>query len=246
LITASVLLILATFEVFIYTVNRRNYERAEALLDDVRQWRLGESTSLDTKQTRIAYGAIKNPDAAIGPILEQSYTIYVSNILYSIALNYHGLWRLGVRPSGVRVNFRFRDDRLSNVNYLLYTAVVDSSGTTKQLSADVEMRENIQDEKNANFGVGFRKRGTPPIALQTDADSEDQLGALISPKATKQERNAAFNFDPSCAFRLGGCQAVCQLMPAVWRELLTRLDTKQLSILDEQVKNRSCFLQKQH
>jgi hypothetical protein len=83
------------------------------------------------------------------------------------------------------------------------------------------------------------------FALQTDADSEDQLGALISPKATEQERNAAFNFDPSCAFRLRGCQAVCQLMPAVWRELLTRLDTKQLSIIEEQVNNRSCFLQKQ-
>jgi hypothetical protein len=234
----SLVLVSTAFELVLYMANLSTRHQAESLLTAVGHLRLGESTLTDTRRVRLDYKARKNPDAYIGSIAQQSYTIGVSNdIVNIIGFKYPVLWRFGVKPSAATVNLRYRGEKLTYLDYAFGTPVLKAPSQPTYLIAAATIEE--QDDRygpRPNYYVGYSMRPSS-IAGTT---SEFRFGAVITPKATDGERNAAFDFDLSCLSSLGGCQALCEIMPSVWREALRRYKNKEISLPEQELENPRC------
>ena len=234
----SALLILTAFELVLHMANLRTRNQAESLLAAIGHLRPGESTLDDTRQIRIDFRARKNPDAYIGAAAEQSYTIGVSNdIVNRIGFKYPRLWPLGVKPSAVAVNLRYRDKKLTYLDYGFATPVLQASSQPTYLTAEARIEEvDSRYGLRPNYYVGYSLRPSS-IAGTT---SEGRFGAFITSRATDEERNAAFKFDLSCLSSLRGCQVVCEIMPAAWNEAVQRSLKKEISLPDEWLESPRC------
>jgi hypothetical protein len=237
-IAAGVVLAATLAEIGMFIANVRTRRKAETLLFAIRQLRLGESTLSSTQKLRIDYGASINDNAAItGSAPEQLYTITLSNgTLSAASFTFPRLWRLGLKPWAVRVELRYREEKLVFLRYLVGTPVLTASGEPIELVAETSVRADRSLEQHRNYGVGYFMR---PSSIATKA-SELHFGAVLTPEATQDERDTAFDFDLSCLSTFRGCQAACEIMPSVWREAKRRNENKEISLPDELLENARC------
>ena len=217
------LIALALAELGGYVGNVLTRRKAEILLGAVRQLRVGESTLSTTENIRTEFGARRlNVSPVVGSAPEQRFQIFLGNYsLNNLKLKFPGLWRFGLRPSGVEVEFRYQEQKLVSAVYMVDTPVFTSYGEPVELVAGTEVGEGRGVEPQENFRPVYRIR---PSLLVGKA-YEVRLGSLLGSGATKEERSAAFDFDLSCISTFRGCEAFCQIMPSVWREQRVRTRT---------------------
>jgi hypothetical protein len=236
LLFLSFILFAITGKLALYITNLRTRHRAESLLIAVEHLRLGQSTFTDTQPLRFEYNAGKNPDAHIGAVAEQSYSINVSSdILKTLGLKYPGFMRFGVRPSAIQVNLHYRAEKLSYVSYTFYSAALSASGRPRILSAEIR----LQELDNSPFQIFAGRRNMWTFGEQ--GENDQVLAVALTPKATIEEHKVAFGFDLSCMSTLRGCEALCEMMPSVWREALRRNANKQLLLPQELLQDPRCF-----
>jgi len=143
----------------------------------------------------------------------------------------------GVKPSAVAVNLRYRGKKLTYLDYGFATPVLQASSQVTYLTAEARIEEvDSRYGLRPNYYVGYSLRPSS-IAGTT---SEGRFGAVITSRATDEERNAAFKFDLSCLSSLRGCQVVCEIMPSAWNEAVQRSLKKEISLPDEWLENPRC------
>jgi hypothetical protein len=239
---ASLLALGITCEVAIHAANLRTRHRAEDLLDEVRLWRLGETTFSSTGKARANYNARQDfVNSVGGSVPERDYSISLANgVLNTLALEHPRFWRFGVKPSGVLVIFRFREEKLSYLSYALDIPVVGATGRPSELTAQVRLQEQSGFEEHPNYhiGVGWR----PSSLFGKYGDGALDLATIVTPKARQAESNAAFDFHLSCLSSFRGCQALCEIMSSVWQEALRRNENKEISLPKELIQIPECSL----
>jgi hypothetical protein len=124
------------------------------------------------------------------------------------------------------VNLRYRDEKLIFLRYLIGSAV-SSSGKIVDLLAETIVEEDRGSEQHPAFGAIYRTR--PALGGWVN-ETELQFGAILTSKATPEERDAGFDFDLSCMSSFGGCQRFCELMPSVWRAATREYQNKEISL----------------
>jgi hypothetical protein len=142
---------------------------------------------------------------------------------------------LGLRPSAVEVELRYKEEKLTYCAYMVDTAVFTSSGKPSELIAAASVGERTTDA-GGDFNVGFRIH---PSSFAAHAD-EVRFGGSLTPTATEREHNMAFAFDLSCLSSFRGCQALCEMTPVVWNEALRQQKNKEISLPEEELDNPRC------
>jgi hypothetical protein len=237
LLLAASLLAAALTETIIYVENTRARNRAEDLLVAVRQLRVGESTFSDTKDLRIQFHARKIFVSPVsGSLPQQGFQIFISNFpLNNLKRRVPSLWRLGLRPWAVEVDLRYQEEKLIYLSYVVDTPVIGRSGEPLELIAGATVGQRTSQE-GGDFNVGYRMH---PSSFAPHAH-EIRFGGSLTPTATQQERDAAFDFNLSCLSSVRGCQALCEIMPSVWREALRMYNNKEMSLPAEELENPKC------
>jgi hypothetical protein len=146
------------------------------------------------------------------------------------------LWRLGLRPWAVEVDLRYQQEELIYLSYAVDTPVIARSGEPLELIAGATVGQRTSQE-GGDFSVGYRMH---PSSFAAHAH-EIRFGGSLTPTATQQERDAAFDFNLSCLSSLGGCHALCEMMPSVWREAVRRYNNKEISLPEEEMENPECL-----
>jgi len=237
---AAVLFLMALIlEVSIYVANTRTRQKSEALLTAIRQLRVGESTLSSTEKLLVEFGAVSSPTSPLpGLTRATEYQISVLNRLIPLQYRHRGLWRLGLglKPTITSAQLEYRDGTLVSVTYRVDTPVFTHTGEGVQLVALTAIEEDRGTEPRSHMRPYYellngRNRGKFYGV---------QLGAVLSPNATPDQRNAAFDFDLSCISSLRGCQAFCEIMPSVWREAKRTYETHAPPMVQELLDNPSC------
>jgi hypothetical protein len=142
-IAVGLLLSAALAGLAIYVANGRTRRQAEALLSSIRRLNLGKTTLDDSRPIRIEYGAKTDPLFAVsGSTPERSYSIgRYNDIASALSLNVPGLVRFGVLPSGILVNLRYREEKLSYLSYSFHTAALSATGRPREIAAEVQFQE---------------------------------------------------------------------------------------------------------
>lgn|SRR5208283_1885076 len=233
-IVAGLLLATALVELGIYIGNVRTRHKAEALLSAIRQLRVGESTLSTTENIRMEFRAMKLDVSPVsGSPTEQRFQILVSDPLNNSKYEFPSLWRFGLRPSATVVELRYQEEKLISVVYMLDTPVFTSSGEPVELVAGTAVGENREAVPNPNLSAVYTIRPSSLIgkALQV------RLGGVLTSRATQEERDAAFDFDLSCISSVRGCEAFCQIMPAVWRLAVRTYPNNETPLLVQELLN---------
>jgi hypothetical protein len=225
-------------ELGIYLDNVGTRREAEALLNAIHQLRVGESTLSSTESFRIGFRA---RTVAVSPVSgtppQQRYEIIVANVsLYKLKLKFPSLWGFGLRPTSVEADLTYQNERLISVGYMLHAPALTSSGEPVELVPGVAVEKDSDGEHHSNFSVVYRIRPSPIAAKALEV----RFGALLTSRATQEEREAAFDFDLSCISSLRGCQAFCQMVPSVWREASRRFENKEISLPKEVLETSLC------
>ena len=117
------------------------------------------------------------------------------------------------------------------------TAVVPASAAPRELSAEVRVQEDGGFVPYRDYSIGFDMR---PTSIVANGDGQYRLVAIITSKATDEERDAAYNFDLSCLSSLQGCRALCEIMPSVWNEAIRRSRNNEISLPKDELENPRC------
>ena len=229
-VVAGLVLSVTLVELGVYIANLKTQRREDALLKRIENFRIGETTWDESQPIRIAYGAITD-QGSTGPMPERLYSILVVNSLVNrMAFKFRRLWPLGLRPSGVELDLRYREEKLSYLRYTFFTAALSPSGRPRILTAEVRLQQRgdqpFQDHGDYHIGAGPKNSWT----FGKQGETDQILVAFVTPEATDEERKAAFGFDLSCMSALGGCRALCEMMPSVWKEALRRYCQLRLKI----------------
>jgi hypothetical protein len=135
------------------------------------------------------------------------------------------------------VNLRYRDEKLIFLRYLIGSAVFTSSGKIVDRLAETIVEEDRGSEQHPAFRAIYRTR---PALGGWANETELQFGAILTSKATPDERDAGFDFDLSCMSSFGGCQRFCELMPSVWRAAMREHQNKEISLPPEVLGDPKC------
>ena len=112
-----------------------------------------------------------------------------------------------------------------------------SAGAPKELAAMARVRDYPGLVPGPDYNIGYDLR---PSSIMPHASGLFRLGAVITPKATEQQRNSAFDFDLSCFSTLHGCRSLCEVMPNVWKEAIQRSLKKEITLPAEELENPAC------
>jgi hypothetical protein len=147
--------------------------------------------------------------------------------------------RFGLRPSAVVADLRYRNERLSYLSYSFDTLGLTSSGRPRELLAEVRFQDHTNFEQHESYHVGMDLSLVHSL-YGKQGDGKLRLVAIVTPQATGEERNSAFDFDLSCISTFRGCRAACEVMPSVWKEALRRSQNKEISLPQEELENPVC------
>jgi hypothetical protein len=195
-----------------YVANFRAASRAKGLLRDVSAMKLGITTDEEVQRIVRRYGG--NVGSRFGMERCESfaprwvpYTVDVESkvlnslgerdLLHGTALRHFGasMWR-------VSASFGIDDrGRLSCVEYQVRSEPVDSDFV--RVSAIYSLPYSASD--TTAYDVGFR-----------DVHYVRNLSAAATTNASVEQQERIFDFDLDCLARIGGCRAVCEIMPSAW------------------------------
>jgi hypothetical protein len=122
-----------------------------------------------------------------------------------------------LKTLGAVVDLRYRDEKLTSIRYGIHTLALEDDHQGNR-NAEVTFQEDSHFEENRNYHIRAG-RGPGP--------AEFGIAVFITPEATEQQRDAAFDFDLSCSSRFGGCPEPCELMPAAWKEAVRRYENNE-------------------
>lgn len=185
----------------------RDARRAEALLNDVRSLRVGESRPNDVQRIIQKYGsnqgeAVTYTDSGCPPGDGVSYWINVGHkVLFNWGLDFPSLGFV-FRPRAAYANLLVKGGKLCWVKYGVDT-----------WPAPHERPLKVQ---GAVISAEYAFPGTPPFRVQDEGGNIVWFDVQATSEAQPEDRQKALAFDLSCLRRFGGCRAVCELMPAAW------------------------------
>jgi len=227
----ALVLLLVAVESLVFILTLRSQRKAEALLREVRGLSVGESSEEDVLSIVRRYGG-ENGSTASG------YCSAIGGETHSVGVSNNFLNRLGVkmpllRPFGNpfwRVNATFVIQ-----NGLLCFASYDYEGFLGDgdwsVSADVYSRQS------------FPKYPDAPEAYEILAGTfrhDRSFRTTVTPDATAEQREHAFDLDLSCITRFGECRQPCELMPSVWLDDQRIARERGLSLPSDEINDPRC------
>ena len=190
----------------VYVINLRTERRAEALLSDARALELGKSTDADVQGILARYGESEGHASGFcDPLHETSRMVDISDSY----LNLMGGKDRALRPFGNRfwhVSVFFVTNRgyLCALLYRLRAALPDGR---REVAVDVSYVESSSHLAYAG----------EPYAISNYIFKNDLWTRItITPEASEEQREHAFDFDLSCFTGHAGCRAGCEIVPAAW------------------------------
>jgi hypothetical protein len=208
-----VLLILAAGCV-IRIIYLRDARRAEALLNDVRSLRVGESSASDVQGVVEKYGGFEYPGGSADPgcpAPDNSYHAGVTHVLLNrFALRFPALWFV-IRPRGVGAEFLLKSGRLCYLSY-----GVDTFPAPHQWLLTVS--GSMIPVGSGEFPSGYNL----PYRTLEATGNHNILNAQATSDAPLEDRRKVFAFDLSCLSRFGGCRSACELLPSAWLDWQTQ------------------------
>jgi hypothetical protein len=198
----SCLILIALGTCLVYVVNLRTERRAQALLNDARTLELGKSTEADVRRILTRYGESEGHASGFcDPLHETSHMVDISNPY----LNLMGGETRALRPFGnrfwhVSVFFVTSHGYVCAVLYRVQAALPHG---VREVAID--LRYIDANHAGEPYGV-------------SNYIYKDLLWTRITvtPQATEEQRNHAFDFDLSCLTGHVGCQAGCEITPSAW------------------------------
>lgn len=224
----SVLLFLSA-ETLIYAANLRTRHHAEALLQDVRTIRVGESTSAEVLRIVQHYPAVGSGSSS-SCASDESHSIRIANDTVN-RLGFAVPWLriLGARPSGIVVMFLLKSGRVCYMSYGFGAAV-------SVLDLEAEAIERVFD---CDVNAPDYSRGACYFTSEGAERIYRRLTAEVSNLANSPQRQHAFGFDLSCLTSIRGCQNLCEMNPSVWKDYLARAGSEGWA-LPPQANNSRC------
>jgi hypothetical protein len=213
---------LGASRIFLAVLNHESRKAAEALLRDVRPFKVGEATLADLRPVLDRYDWIehKGPDE-LGKCNGPRYQLGQDG--RDVTGGYEVLarmpwWAFGVPVIrwGLVAVLDFDEGKLCTKVFAAQVwipahfgaDVWEPSQSEKTIMGVEESSRNSWQSHEMNYFLGINRR------------SYDLL-VMMTPQATVQERSKAFNFDLSCLTSFGVCKR-CQVMPSVWRDAAIR------------------------
>jgi hypothetical protein len=238
-ITAGFILTAAIAEITVYSINRESRGKAESLLRKVEALQIGKTTLEDCRPILTEYTEVPTNVSGGGRSEEVLYSVAVVNRSLNNTVSAHPhLWILGLKPSAVTVDLSFQEKRLTHISYRVDTvSALTPFGTRAEIVAVIQVQSEEIHGLDPNYYVGY---GIRPSSL-APLTKEYGLGSIITPSATNDAHNAAFDFDLSCMSSLRGCRAPCELLPSVWKEVKRRSGNNQFSLSQEVLEDSKCF-----
>jgi hypothetical protein len=202
----SCLVLIALAVCLVYVMNWRTERTAEAFLSDARALELGKSTDADVQRILARYGESGGHASGFcDPLHETSRMVDVSNSY----LNLMGGKDRALRPFGNRfwhVSVFFVTSRgyVCAVLYRLIAALPDGS---REVAVDVSYVESSSHSAYA---------GEPHVVSNYIYKDLLWTRITVTPEASEEQREHAFDFDLSCFTGHVGCRAGCEIVPATW------------------------------
>jgi hypothetical protein len=199
-------------ELLIYAANLRTRHQAEALLQEVRTIRVGESTSADVLRIVQHYPSAL-PGSASSCASDESHSIRIGDdVINRLGFAVPWLRILGARPSGAVAMFLLKKGQVCYVSYSFGAAV-------SNLDLDAEVTETV-------FNCNVNATGYSLEACYSVDEGASRLSrrltAKISNLASAQQRQHAFGFNLACLTSIRGCQQLCEMNPSVWNDVLAQ------------------------
>lgn len=183
--------------------------RAVRLIESVRKFKIGVTSSEEVRQLSERYGGEFHPAQSTNVPLTnaQSYVLTVWSPYVLIRGNALPMPGPGLRIWGVMAMLYIEDGHLAEVH--LMVAVRRSDGL--DLSSNVEVRKNLMvgPEGATYYVVEPHVTGPPTEALRAE----------VSPGASSEERRKAFDFNTNCLTSFRECRHVCEVSPGAWKDL---------------------------
>lgn len=207
-LASLLILVVVAAECVSYAANLWAVENAKDLLRDVRGVKLGITTDEEVQRIVRRYGG--NVGSRFGTERCESfaprwkpYAVDVeSKVLHSLGQRDLFLGRFGATTWRVSASFGIDDQgRLSCVDYQVRSAPIRSDSV--RVSAIYSRPYSASD--TTAYDVGFR-----------DVHYVRNLSAAATTNASAERQERIFDFDLDCLARIGGCSAVCEIMPSAW------------------------------
>ena len=215
---------LAAFCILLVVENWSSRRTAESLLRYVRSVKVGETTLADVKpildRKGWEEGGLRvSPPRCAGPTY--STGTGTPQLFWSVGLWIPGLMRWLVSVGFIRVwgattNWVFEEGKLCEIYFRI--TVLGFRGE----SVGWEIRESTiarraYDYHPLYFGDNYYVVINPVVKPWIRS-----LWVRLTPQATAQERQLAFDVDLSCLTSFGGCKKLCKVMPSAWRDSAVR------------------------
>jgi hypothetical protein len=190
----------------------RNARRADALLNDVRSLRVGESPTADVQRIVQKYGGFRGdtqprPGASTDgcPEPNQSYNVGVGNdALFALGQRFPSLW-FAIRPRGAGATFLVKAGKLCWLEYDV-SSFFERNEWPLQVQATMLMAGSW----------------VVPYSTFEASGNIHTLLARATSDAPLEDRHKALAFDLSCLKKFDGCRTACELLPSAWLDWQTQ------------------------
>jgi hypothetical protein len=230
-IIASLVFLAAAAECASYVANYRAAAKARSLLKDVRSLQPGRSTLEQVQQIVRRYGATNSrfwlgQCESMNPYWKPYATTVQSTILNRLGefdrMHDSSLRQFGANQWIVAASFGVdQQGRLSCINIDVRSVPLRHDA----VDATAHYSRPYSSSDTRTYGVGYS--GVHAIRA---------LGAGATTNATPEQVKHLFDFDLSCLTQMGGCKAVCKVMPAAWRDYRREARQKKLALTADQLR----------
>jgi len=184
----------------------RNRARAESLLRQVETIRVGGSTKSDVRRIFSGYPSEEfQALSSLCPHADSNLSVYVrSEFLNRISNALPQLRMIGLAPWGAGATVLFEQGKVCNFDYSFGAPLPD-----KSQELDVTLTGTLLEgeDSHVKFGSYWSRYSLVRGHIHS-------FKVHISPDAIPDERRKAFDFNLSCVSRVGGCRAICEVMPS--------------------------------
>jgi hypothetical protein len=186
----------------LFTLQRRAVRKASALLRQLTDIRVGQTTSEELTQAVQGLARYdRYPQSSICPDADAIYSTSVdSSPVYKLADRFHSLQELGFHPWSAIATIWVARDKVCGFRY---SFSVTRSSDAKEISVSIEAHPS-SIAASASF--------IPVI----DSRRSLEFTTLLYPEANRLERYKAFDLDFKCAESVRGCSSPCTIIRSAW------------------------------
>jgi hypothetical protein len=229
----AIVLVVICAQLLLLGVNAQVRRRAEALLQDMRTLKAGESTMSEVQRIVDRYrgqksvgftGSCSSPDA--------SYSIGVySDALLRVGETLPTLRKYGVKPWSAGGTLLVKNGLLCYSDYVVRIPAGDADQELKVSVAIQPSGSSVySDPQNHRYGID---NGVVRHYIH-------RLEVSVTPEASSEELRHAFQFNFSCLTGITGCRQPCELLPLVWRDYVRRSHDLGWTLPQEEANDSKC------